>query len=59
LNVGKFYYVAKQTQVQVHTEETRGAESEVTQKLHEETWNATSRDARTGVHYGGTSPCFL
>jgi len=37
LNVGKFYYVAKQTQVQVHTEETRGAELEVTQKLHEET----------------------
>jgi len=35
LNVGKLLLLAKQTQVQ--TEKMRGAELEVTQKLHEET----------------------
>jgi len=40
LNVGKISLLAKQTQV--HAEKTRGAGSEVTQKLHEETWNAAS-----------------
>jgi len=41
LNVGKIFILAKQTQV--HAEKTRGAGLEVTQKLHEETWNATSK----------------
>jgi len=40
LNVGKVLLLAKQTQV--HTEKKRGEGLEVTQKLHEETWNAAS-----------------
>jgi len=39
-NVGKVLLLAKQTQV--HAEKTRRAGIEVTQKLHEETWNALS-----------------
>jgi len=40
LNVGKVLLLAKQTYV--HAEKTRVAGSEVTQKLHEESWNAVS-----------------
>jgi len=40
LTVGKVLLLAKQTQV--HAEKTLGTASEVTQKLHEETWNAAS-----------------
>jgi len=36
--VGKVLLLANQTQV--HAKKTRGSGSEVTQKLHEETWNA-------------------
>jgi len=40
LNVGKVLLLAKQTHI--HAEKSRGAGLEVTQKLHEETWNAAS-----------------
>jgi len=40
LNVGKVLLLAKQTRVQ--RRKTRGAGKEVTQKLHEETWNGVS-----------------
>jgi len=40
LNVGKVLILAKQTQVQA--KKARVARSRVTQKLHEETWNAAS-----------------
>jgi len=44
LNVRKVLLLAKQ--MQVHAEKTRGTGLEVTQKLHEETWNAASQSVQ-------------
>jgi len=54
LNVGKVLLLEKQTQV--HAEKTRGAGIEVTQKLHEETWNAASRAATRNGQTGQLLP---
>jgi len=51
LNVRKVLLFAKQTQVRA--EKTRGAGIEVTQKLHEETWNDANNLCWQSVH----DPC--